>query len=225
VDAARRAHELALNDEVGANLRLRTAAVLESAERAHSQAVAEEEREQARRRLPVVLREIRTRRGIDPPETTDAAYTQAFREYGIDPERDSADRLREDPLSDILVGALGDWGRLPEAAAARRLIDEIGDSKKAVTNAELQMRWWERPGDFVVNLDLAERLFATSPQGSTVALRHLAVAMALFPDSAGLWVRVGDTCRRTGDATRATQAYRHAAELDPDWDVPRRRLE
>jgi len=229
MDAAERASVLASSDAVGDELRRRAATRLDSARSALAASIVAAEREKVIRRLPARLREIRIRRGIDPPKVTAEAYERAFREYGIDLNAGSAARIRSDPLSRVLIDALRDWSRLPAEVADLGKLRKIaaatgGDGVNPASTADLRARWWKSPGDIELNLELAEHLLRTTPTGTREALRHVTVATALVPNSAGLWVRMGDACRRTGDGTRAAQAYRTAADLDPDWDAPRRRL-
>ena len=118
-----------------------------------------------------------------------AAQVVGFRMVGFG---ELMPRLRPDQL---LPGELLHQGRLPEAVAGYRAL-RLGESQLTYMAYELMNR---RPRP---DLAAAEAL--------------LALAREQFPQSALVFVRLGDLYRKQGDRLRARRAYQESLRLDPD---------
>ncbi len=73
----------------------------------------------------------------------------------------------------------------------------------------------ERPGEFWIHEQLS-RATGVRDADATLRLRHCEALRALRPDSADVWLRVGEARLADGDRDGAARAIRRALELDPD---------
>jgi Flp pilus assembly protein TadD len=105
-----------------------------------------------------------------------------------------------------------------EAMAHLGLIAAIdGDETQA-------QRWFERAIGLDPSAAHARRRFADLrfEQGRwSEAAELYAETVRVAPTDATAWLQLGAATRRLGDSERAHAAYRRAAELRPDWWVPR----
>ncbi len=105
-----------------------------------------------------------------------------------------------------------------EAMAHLGLIAAIdGDETEA-------QQWFERAIGLDPTTAHARRRFADLrfEQGRwSEAAQLYAETVRVAPNDAGAWLQLGAASRRLGDSERAHAAYRRAAELRPDWWIPR----
>jgi tetratricopeptide (TPR) repeat protein len=104
-----------------------------------------------------------------------------------------------------------DVARLPAAALTRlaRLLDPA-DRVRLLRRAQQQY-----PADFWVHHDLGIALQEARPPAREEAVRYLAAAVALRPDSPGPLLNLGNALAAKGQVDEAIACYRKALELDP----------
>jgi tetratricopeptide (TPR) repeat protein len=134
------------------------------------------------------------------------------------------DRLRDtlekkDPrMLDGLVGvALGD--ELPPATVV--LLCRLALGTPAAERAVTALRQVQRqyPADFWVNEDLGQGLDFLRPPRPGDAIRYLATAVALRPQSAGARLCLGVALSELGQLDEAIAEYRVAIRLDKDFAI------
>jgi serine/threonine-protein kinase len=75
------------------------------------------------------------------------------------------------------------------------------------------------PGDFWINVDLARALADLRPPSWDQVVRYYAAALALRPESPGMWVSLGIALLHRGALTEATASFKEALRLQPDMTV------
>ncbi len=132
--------------------------------------------------------------------------------------RDAA--VERDPNGLEKLAARPEVASLPPATTVllARKLDAAGMPHKAVE--VLSAAQLSHPGDLWLNFELSRLLlWRISPRRPGEARGYARAALALRPDSAGLYVRVGDTLRTKEVLDEAIAAYRKAIELQPDYAV------
>lgn len=203
-------------------------------------ASARETRERAARedRLAADLARASTRSDLDPAEANERAWRDAFATYGIDlstlDTEAVARRIAADPLTDRLVGSIRTWraaqvvrdGQATLSLETLAKLLHLDPAAIAPTDAAaLEDEAWLHPDDEERQLAAGRALRAQGVLGASRAVWHLTAAVAVGEDRAGLQVHLGDAWHAARRPVLAREAYESAANLDPDWDVPRKRIE
>jgi tetratricopeptide (TPR) repeat protein/serine/threonine protein kinase len=81
----------------------------------------------------------------------------------------------------------------------------------------LRRAWPQHAANFWVNENLGLLLRDTEPPDRAGAVRHLAAAVALRPDSAGAHLNLGKALEEDGQRDEAITCFRRALELDPKY--------
>jgi len=203
-------------------------------------ASARDARERAAReeRLAADLARASTRSDLDPAEANERAWRDAFATYGIDlsmPDAEAvARRIATDPLRDRLVDSIRTWRAAqvvrdgqatPSLEALAKVLHLDAAANAAADAAALEDEAWLHPDDEERQLAAGRALRAQGVRGASKAVWHLTAAVAVGEDRAGLQVHLGDAWRAARRPVLAREAYESAANLDPDWDVPRARID
>jgi superkiller protein 3 len=139
---------------------------------------------------------------------TDEPWTQKFRAARIEKD-DAARRAALEKL------ATADIGRLP-ARALTRLATSLTDVGSLTVAARVLRLGRERhPADFWINHDLGTVLQRVTPPERDQAVRFLAVAVALRPESPGAHLNLSSALGHTGP--EAIACLQKAIELDPKY--------
>jgi tetratricopeptide (TPR) repeat protein len=130
----------------------------------------------------------------------------------------------------------------PDQAALRSLAEtlDVGSVHLAILNM-LGQRLWDSgdqaaaiaflrraqqqyPGDFGINLALGDMFFAATPRSLDDALRQYTAAIAVRPDSAIAYYRLGRTLFLLRRLDESVAAHRRLIALDPQYPTAHRKL-
>jgi serine/threonine-protein kinase len=142
-----------------------------------------------------------------------------------------ARRADPDPWRDRLRDALQrwDWKALADLAASAEIADQplatvqfMGEmlrqtGRRQLAEAVYRRALWRHPGDFWINHNLALALFGQGPAAAGEAAGFFRAALALRPDSPGVYLNLGNALSRQAKYADAEAAYRGALRLKPDF--------
>ena len=94
-------------------------------------------------------------------------------------------------------------------------LEQAGEHGDAV--ALLRRAHWRHPDDFWINHDLAMRLHNLGSPQDDAAIVHFTAALALRPNSPGVWVNFGTALHNNGRLDDTIRAYERAITLKPDY--------
>ncbi len=151
------------------------------------------ERQQATRVLELAL----------PPDSVWARFRMAVRQQN---HTELVRLAQELPTQDLpaatIVHSARDLVILKELAAAEKLLRGGLEHK---------------PGDFWLNHELAQFLEHQPPQRLEEAVRYMMVALALRPDSPGVYQNLGSILVAKGDVEGAIRCYQAALRISPNY--------
>jgi serine/threonine-protein kinase len=132
------------------------------------------------------------------------------------------DRLR-DALQRQDRKALAELAGGPEVAdqppATVQLLGELlrQTGRRQLAEGVYRRALWRHPGDFWINHNLAMALSNQSPAAKWEAVGFFRVALALRPDSPGVYLNLGNALGDLGKFADAETAYRGALRFKPDF--------
>lgn len=136
--------------------------------------------------------------------------------------RDAWRKSEPDAFRPLIAEALASSNDLETKIILASDLRDIGEVDSAIQI--LEQAYWQVPGDYWVNMDLAILMQMVEPVRLDEALRYAQCAISISPNYAGGYAATGDVLLRQAKYEDAIRLYRRCIELNPSLEPVRNNI-